>query len=113
MPSHAYTNHLEVLLADAEELDSAHTRLRTGQRGRQWGLGAINRAVVVLCVSSWETALRVARMSGNTESYLPIAIERASGFRGQNGEATKTTLTCSRLGRSDDDSDESTNSPLF
>lgn len=57
MPSEAYENHLEVLLADATELDAAHTRLRTGQPGRQWGLGAINRAVVVLCVSAWEAYL--------------------------------------------------------
>jgi hypothetical protein len=54
MPSQAYTGHLEVLLADAQELSDAHTRLRTGTRGRQWGLGAINRAAVVIGVSSWE-----------------------------------------------------------
>lgn len=54
MPSNAYTNHLDVLLRDAEEIHDAHGRLRTGLPGRQWGLGALNRAVVVLCVSSWE-----------------------------------------------------------
>jgi hypothetical protein len=54
MPSHAYRDHLEVLLADATELNNAHTRLRTGLAGRQWGLGSINRAAVVLCVSAWE-----------------------------------------------------------
>lgn len=57
MSSHAYTNYLEVLLADAIELNAAHTRLRTGQPGRQWGLGAVNRPVVVLCVSAWEAYL--------------------------------------------------------
>jgi hypothetical protein len=57
MPSQAHVNHLEILLADATELDAAHTRLRTGHPGRQWGLGAINRAVVVLCVSAWEAYL--------------------------------------------------------
>jgi hypothetical protein len=57
MPSRANTAYLEILLADAAELDRAHGRLRTGQAGRQWGLGAINRAVVVLCVSAWEAYL--------------------------------------------------------
>jgi hypothetical protein len=57
MPSQALTIHLEALLHDAEELSVAHTRLRTGARGRQWGLGAINRAAVVLCVSAWEAYL--------------------------------------------------------
>lgn len=57
MPSLALTTHLEALLHDAEELSAAHTRLSTGNRGRQWGLGAINRAAVVLCVSAWEAYL--------------------------------------------------------
>ena len=54
MPSAAFTEHLLLLLEDAEELLSAHRQLRTGRPGRQWGLGALNRAVVVLCVSAWE-----------------------------------------------------------
>jgi hypothetical protein len=54
MPSNAFTQHLLVLLEDADELIDAHVQLRTGSPGRQWGLGAINRAVVVLCVSAWE-----------------------------------------------------------
>ena len=54
MPSNAYTNHLLPLLADATELGDAHAELRTGLVGRQWGLGALNRAVVVMCVSAWE-----------------------------------------------------------
>ena len=54
MASHAYTDHLERLLSDVEELIDAHTRLRTGQRGRQWRLGAINRATLVMGVSCWE-----------------------------------------------------------
>lgn len=57
MPSLANAEYLEVLLADATELGSAHARLSTRQRGRQWGLGALNRAVVVLCVSAWEAYL--------------------------------------------------------
>jgi HEPN superfamily RiboL-PSP-like protein len=54
MASNAYTAHLQILLRDAEELDHAHRKLKTGKRGRQWKLGALNRAVVVICVSSWE-----------------------------------------------------------
>jgi hypothetical protein len=50
MPSTAFTQHLLVLLEDADELNDAHVQQRTGRPGRQWGLGAINRAVVVLCV---------------------------------------------------------------
>ncbi|NLY01519.1 MAG: hypothetical protein GXY83_35960 [Rhodopirellula sp.] len=54
MPSNAYTNHLLELLRDADEIDQAHTRLRTRRRGRQWGLGGLNRAAVIACVSAWE-----------------------------------------------------------
>ena len=55
MPSNAFTNHLEQLLLDAEELDNAHTELRTGNPGRQFGLASLNRAVVVMSVSAWES----------------------------------------------------------
>lgn len=55
MPSNAFTDHLLVLLEDADELIDAHAQLRTGRQGRQWGLAALNRAVVVMCVSAWET----------------------------------------------------------
>jgi len=54
MPSRAYTEHLDELLKDPEELVEAHRRLRTGRVGRQWRLGALNRATVVICVSAWE-----------------------------------------------------------
>jgi hypothetical protein len=54
MPSNAYTTYLVPLLEDAAELDEAHSALRTGQVGRQWGLGALNRAAVVMCLSAWE-----------------------------------------------------------
>ncbi len=54
MPSNAYNNRLETVLADADEINSGHRSLRTGNRGRQYGLGAHNRAVVVMCVSAWE-----------------------------------------------------------
>ncbi len=54
MPSNAFTQHLLVMLQDADELLSGHRQLRTGPSGQQWGLGSFNRAVVVLCVSAWE-----------------------------------------------------------
>lgn len=54
MPSSALSGHLEQLLADAEDLDDAHDRLKTGRPGRQYGLAALNRATVLMCVSAWE-----------------------------------------------------------
>ncbi|HEX3856031.1 MAG TPA: HEPN domain-containing protein [Verrucomicrobiae bacterium] len=54
MPSAAYTNSLDALLNDAEELLQAHGKSKTGKAGRQWGLGGLNRACVVMCVSAWE-----------------------------------------------------------
>ena len=54
MPSTAYTHRLEVVLQDADEINQGHGTLRTGRPGRQFGLGALNRAVVVMCVSAWE-----------------------------------------------------------
>lgn len=54
MSSQALQTKLEAVLADAEELVKAHRRLRTGRAGRQYGLGALNRAVVVMCAAAWE-----------------------------------------------------------
>jgi hypothetical protein len=54
MASSAYSNVLVPLLNDPDELERAHRQLRTGQPGRQWGIGSLNRAVVVMCVSAWE-----------------------------------------------------------
>jgi len=54
LPSNAYLTRLETVLADADELNEAHASLRTGVAGRQYGLGALNRAVVVMCISAWE-----------------------------------------------------------
>jgi len=55
VPSNAFAVHLEQLLRDADELDAAHAQLRTGNPGRQFGLAALNRAAVVICVSAWES----------------------------------------------------------
>ena len=54
MPSHAFTDDLQQLLAESAELETAHADLRTGNPGRQYGLAALNRAEVVVCVSAWE-----------------------------------------------------------
>ncbi len=53
MPSNAYNDRLETVLADADEINSGHKKLRTGSPGRQYGLGSLNRAVIVMCVSAW------------------------------------------------------------
>ena len=55
MPSNAFSVHLEQLLRDAEELDDAHTDLSTGNPGRQYGLASLNRSIVVVSVSAWES----------------------------------------------------------
>jgi hypothetical protein len=57
LPSNAFTGHLVQLLADAEDLEDAHLRLRTGNPGRQYRLAALNRAAVVTCISAWEAYL--------------------------------------------------------
>ena len=101
MASQAFTVHLEVLLADAEELDDAHTRLRTGQAGRQWRLGAINRAAVVICVSSWEAyveelikeAIEALRPAGPALGAWPALKGSALGAIGRfNNPNTQNTV---------------------
>jgi len=57
LPSSAFTDDLQQLLADAQELEEVHAKLRTGKPGRQFGLAALNRAEVVMCVSAWEAYL--------------------------------------------------------
>jgi hypothetical protein len=53
--SNAFSVHLEQLLADAKELQDAHTRLKTGEPGRQYGLASLNRSTVIISVSAWES----------------------------------------------------------
>jgi hypothetical protein len=55
LPSNAFVVHLDLLLADAFELDDIHEKLRTGKRGRQYGLSSLNRAALVMSVSAWES----------------------------------------------------------
>jgi hypothetical protein len=54
LSSTARTGYLLPLLADALHLEAAHARLKTGRAGRQYGLAALNRAAVVVCISAWE-----------------------------------------------------------
>src|SRR5262249_16721733 len=42
------------LLADADHLDDAHGQLPPGAPGRQARQAALNRAVIIMCVSAWE-----------------------------------------------------------
>jgi hypothetical protein len=76
MPSTA-TQHLQTLLQDAAELSTAHRSLRTGQRGRQWGLGALNRATVVLCVSAWEAYVEGIAREG-IDALMPVGASAAA-----------------------------------
>jgi hypothetical protein len=57
VPSRAFSVHLGELLRDARELNNIHAQLRTGSPGRQYGLASLNRAVVVVSVSAWESYL--------------------------------------------------------
>jgi hypothetical protein len=52
--SQAFRDHLLVLLQDAEHLDEASRQLPTGVPGRPHRVAALNRALVVMCVSAWE-----------------------------------------------------------
>ncbi len=96
MASLALSSVLLPLLADARELEEAHTRLRTGRRGRQWRLGALNRAVVVMGVSAWEAyveevlkeavvALRPANQPlGSWSALNAVALSQAGRFNNPN-----------------------------
>jgi hypothetical protein len=55
LASNAFSVYLRQLLLDADELDDAHFRLRTGSPGRQYALASLNRAAVVMSVSAWES----------------------------------------------------------
>lgn len=55
LASNAFSIYLRQLLLDADDLDDAHTQVRTGNPGRQYGLAALNRAAVIMSVSAWES----------------------------------------------------------
>lgn len=71
MASNAYSAYLERLLQDAEELDQAHRKLRTGGVGRQWGIGALNRGAVVMCLSAWEAFVEELAKAA-IEKFRPV-----------------------------------------
>lgn len=54
MASQAFTEHLALLLQDAEDLIDAADQLPRGIPGRLARVTALNRAVIVTCVSAWE-----------------------------------------------------------
>lgn len=59
MPSHAFSNHLLEVLQDADEILDAQIQLNAAllppaAPGAIWGIGALNRAAVVMLVSAWE-----------------------------------------------------------
>ncbi len=54
MPSRAYTDTLEPLLADADALGGSYTVLQSSRRTPNGGRAAVARAMAVLCVSAWE-----------------------------------------------------------
>jgi hypothetical protein len=54
LPSNAFTGRLVHLLVDAEQLINAYTRLRDMPALRRYATDALNRAVVVMCISAWE-----------------------------------------------------------
>lgn len=57
MASNAFNGHLSELLRDAGHLRMASAQLPTGMGGRSLRVMALNRAVVVSCVSAWESYL--------------------------------------------------------
>lgn len=54
MASNAFSGHLIPLLLDAAHLRAASRQLPFGIPGRLLRVAALNRAVVVACVSAWE-----------------------------------------------------------
>lgn len=57
MASNAYNEYLLPLLRDADHLRIASRQLPAGIQGRALRVTALNRAIVVTCVSAWEAYL--------------------------------------------------------
>lgn len=90
MPSAAFTNHLLPLLRDAEDLESAYAQLRRDP-AVQYGLEALSRAAVVMCVSAWEAfieelvreAITALRPTGPAMGVWPALNASARGAIGR------------------------------
>jgi hypothetical protein len=106
MPSQAYDSRLLGVLRDAEDVLSGHRKLRTRGRGRQWGLGGLNRAVVVLAVSAWEAyieglvleSIEVARPSsgflGTWDAWSTTSIDLVRRFNTPDPKGVRRLLRC-------------------
>jgi len=90
LSSNAFSIHLEELLLDADELNDAHIALRTHKPGRQYRLAALNRAVVIMSVSAWESyveelmteSVRALRPSGPSLGTWPALNTYVLGLLG-------------------------------
>lgn len=72
MPSIAFRDHLLPLLADARHLNETRQRLPPGTTDRPGCLLALNRGVVVVCISAWEAYVE-ALVRESLEALRPPA----------------------------------------
>lgn len=91
MASNAYLGHLEPLLSDAIHLCDASIQLPAGLAGRSFRVAALNRAIVVTCVSAWEAyieelvreALNVLRPTTTPLGVWPVHNASIRGLLGR------------------------------
>src|SRR5438876_14050 len=77
MSSNAFTNHLLPVLQDADEVLDAQVQLNgtmvpAPAPGTLWGIGALNRAAVVMLVSAWEAYIEQVAIEA-VEALRPAA----------------------------------------
>jgi hypothetical protein len=72
MPSNAFNALFLPLLEDAQHLDDAHQQLPVEVEGRLLRQAALNRAVVVTCVSAWEAFIEEL-VRESLEALRPLA----------------------------------------
>ncbi len=88
MPSQAYLIHLEQLLLDADELSKAHKSLSSGAAGRQFGLASLNRAIVVMSISAWESYVEELVREA-IQALRPNVVIPGSAWPALNAHATQ------------------------
>ncbi len=105
MPSNAFATHLTQLLEDAEELNDTHTILSATALPPQQKLDALNRTVVVMAVSAWETYVEeLAREAvramqppaipfGSWSVHYASIVGQANRFHTPNPENVKALLS--------------------